>query len=334
MRAILLKGFGGVEQFYIGQTAIPSLPAGHLLVRVAATALNGADLIQRQGRYPPPPGTTDIIGLEMAGFVEQIGDNCRNPFRIGDRVCGILPGGGYAQYCVIPEEHAFSLPDSLSIEQVAAVPEVFLTAFQALHWLGGLWTEPTETVLIHAGASGVGTAAIQLAKLKPHTKVFVTAGSQEKIDFCKSYGADDGINYKEQDFAKEIDRLTNGNGVDIIVDFIGADYFERNLQCLNFDGRLINLAMMSGTKVANLNLGPIQRKRLRIIGSTLRMRDNSYKARLTSEFVGYALPQFASGQLRPVVDCVFPWTRVAEAHEYMEKSQNKGKIVLLIDQPN
>lgn len=324
MKAILIKEFGGTEQLYIGEYDTPVPHKDELLIKVKATALNRADILQRQGKYPPPQGASPIMGLEIAGVVEDTGENCKT-FKGGDRILALLPSGGYAEYAAIPEGMAMLIPENLSFEEAAAIPEVFLTAFQALNWLANI--KPGNTVLIHAGASGVGTAAIQLVKYFQSTPL-VTAGSKEKLDFCRNLGASLAINYKEGSFVEKILEATNGSGIDIIIDFIGAPYWEQNVGCLALDGRFIMLATMGGSLVEKFDLRSLFKKRGQFITSTLRNRSLDYKIRLTEEFARMILPEFTKGKLKAVVDEVFDWNDVAKAHQYMEENRNMGKLVL------
>ncbi len=326
MRAILVKAPGDVSQLYIGEVERPVPGPQELLVRVKATALNRADLLQRRGLYPPPPGESEILGLEMAGIVEETGPRCSR-FRPGDRVFGLLAGGGYAEYVTLHEKMAMPIPPNLDFPRAAAIPEAFLTAYQALFWLGGL--QPGHTVLIHAGASGVGTAAIQLTR-EAGAKAIVTAGSEAKLKACRELGAMAGINYRSGPFAPEVLKLTGHAGVNIILDFVGAPYLEQNLRCLATDGRIIVLSLLGGRVADNFDLRPLMQKRARIEGSTLRNRPLDYKIRLTEAFSQYALPRLADGRLKPVVDKIFNWEDVARAHEYMEANKNIGKIVLTL----
>lgn len=323
MRAIIIEKFGGAENLRIGDYPTPNPAAQEILVAVKATALNRADLLQREGKYPPPPGESEILGLEMAGTVEAVGAGVEK-WRPGDRVCGLLAGGGYAEYAVIHEDMAMPIADDLDFAAAAAIPEVFLTAFQALYWLADL--QPQEKVLIHAGASGVGTAAIQLAKMANAT-ILITA-SAGKHEICRQLGANFTIDYKQEDFAAKVREYAEG--VDVVIDFIGAPYLQKNLDVLRADGRLVQLAMMGGAKVEALSMVPILRKRLKIMGSTLRARSLDYKIRLTRDFRLFAEKALAIGMLQPVVDKVFDWQEVAEAHRYMEANKNQGKIVLTI----
>lgn len=324
MKAILVKSPGGVEQLTLGSCPTPQPDDDQLLVKVHATALNRADLMQRKGQYPPPQCASEILGLEAAGSVVKVGANCSG-WQEGDRVFALLPGGGYAEYAAIPGNMAMRIPERLSFEEAAAIPEVFLTAFQALCWLGRL--QSGECVLIHAGASGVGTAAIQLVREAGAT-AFVTAGSALKLDFCLQLGAALGINYKEDDFAAKVLEATDGGGVELILDFIGAPYWQQNLDSLAVDGRLVSLALLGGHQLQEASLRPILVKRLQIIGSTLRARTEDYKARLTADFTQNVLPGFGDGRYKPIIDSIFPWQEVQEAHRRMEENKNIGKIVL------
>ncbi|WP_299825597.1 NAD(P)H-quinone oxidoreductase [uncultured Pontibacter sp.] len=327
MKAILVKQPGGPEQLTLGEYEQPLPGPYDLLVKVHATALNRADTLQRQGKYPPPKGASPILGLEIAGEVVEAGINCTR-FKKGDKVFGLLPGGGYAEYTIINEHMAMPVPDNLSMEEAAAIPEVFMTAYQALFWLGKL--QPGERALIHAGASGVGTAAIQLARVHK-AEVLVTA-SETKLDACKELGAHKTINYKDPEatFDAHVLAHTNSEGVDVIVDFIAGPYFNQNIECLRTDGRLIILASLGGGKVESLDLRKILVKRLQVMGSTLRSRTKDYQIKLTQEMSSYTMPHFESGAIKPVVDSVYNWQDVAEAHRYMEQNKNIGKIVLRV----
>lgn len=326
MKAILVRKPGGADQLVLGEYPTPEPGDGELLVRVRATALNRADILQRRGLYPPPPGASPILGLEMAGVVERVGPRCQG-WQPGDRVFALLPGGGYAEYVTVPADMAMPIPGNLGFEEAAAIPEAFLTAYQTLFWIGRL--QAGERVLIHAGASGVGTAAIQLAR-DAEAEVLVTAGSEAKLAACRSLGASHAFNYKTGPFAPRVLEATGGRGVDVLLDFVGAPYWEQNLECLATDGRLVLIATMGGGIIDRFDLRRLMAKRVQVTGTTLRSRSPEYKARLTQEFAAHALPRFADGRLRPVIDRVFPWERVAEAHRYMEENRNIGKIVLRV----
>jgi len=320
MQAIRPNGRGQLEW---EEVDTPGPGPEEVLVRVHATALNRADLLQRKGKYPPPPGVTDILGLEMAGEVVEAGERVRAA-KAGDRVCALLPGGGYAEYATVREEMLLPVPEKMSLPQAAAIPEAFLTAFQALQWLARLGRG--ERTLIHAGASGVGTAAIQLARWAG-AEPLVTA-SAPKHGLCLQLGAALAIDYQTEDFAEAVAAFTGEEGVDVVLDFIGAPYWERNLRCLRTDGRLVLLAYMGGRKADGLDLSLLLRQRLHLMGSTLRARSPAYKSELTQAFRNWAWRGFESGQLHPVVDSVFEWEKAAEAHAYMEANKNQGKIVL------
>ena len=325
MKAVLLKNFGAPENMYIGDFPDPIINEDEVLIQVFATALNRADLLQRKGKYPPPAGESKILGLEVAGEIKAVGKHVKN-WKIGQRVCGLLPGGGYATLAKIDQNLLLPIPDGMTFEQAAAIPEVFLTAFQALVWLAEI--NEKKNVLIHAGASGVGTAAIQLVKLFGKES-YVTA-SAPKHGLCLSLGAQKAIDYRHEDFEQKILEYTENGGVDIIIDFIGANYFESNINLLKRDGHLIMLAYMGGAMASNLNLSKVLINRLKIIGSTLRSRTLDYKIKLTRAFSDKCWEYFSTGQLLPVLDTIFDWEDVIEAHQKMENNQNKGKIVLKV----
>lgn len=324
MKAILVEKDS--TRLYIGEVEDLRPGADELLVDVKATALNRADLLQKRGLYPPPPGASEIIGLEMAGVVKEVGSNVAG-WKPGDRVCALLPGGGYAQQVTIPAGMAIPIPDHFSFEEAAAIPEVFLTAYLNLFFLGKL--QQGQTVLIHAGASGVGTAAIQLVREVGATSI-VTAGSAEKLDACLTLGANNAINYKEGPFAPAVKELTGGKGVHIILDFIGASYFEQNVKSLAMDGKLIIIGTMGGAKAENVNLGLLLFRRLQVIGTALRSQPVEKKIELTQSFMDFALPRFKDERLVPVIDSIYEWDEVNEAHERMEKNLNTGKIILKV----
>lgn len=325
MQAIQLTTFGGPEQLFLGSFPTPKPSEQEVLVRVEATALNRADTLQRQGKYPPPPGESPILGLEMAGTVAEVGKGVTK-WQPGDRVCGLLGGGGYAEYAVVHEDMALPIPGGMDAEQAAAIPEVFLTAFQALQWLARL--QAGETVLIHAGGSGVGTAAIQLARVMGARSMVTASASKHAI--CLELGAEKAIDYREEDFEAAVLAYTQQQGADVALDFIGAPYFQQNINVLRTDGRLILLALMGGVKTEQLNISSVLRKRLQITGSTLRARTLEYKIALAQDLFRFAWPLFEEGTLKPIVDSVFDWKDVAEAHRYMEANRNVGKIVLRV----
>lgn len=323
MQAITCAAPGGPEVLQLSTVPDPTPTAEQLLVRVRATALNRADTLQRKGAYPPPPGESDILGLELAGEVEIVGSAVRG-VQPGDRVFGLVGGGGYAEKAVIDARMAMLIPQGWSFTEAAAVPEVFFTAQETIFTLGNL--QPGETILIHAAASGVGTAGIQMAR-QVGARVLITAGSAEKIQRCIELGADAGCNYKERDFAEWIQEVTHKQGVDLIEDFIGAGYWERNLKSLKTCGRLVLVGAMGGTKIET-NLMLLMSKRLQIFGSVLRARPLVEKIEVTQRFRERWLPLLAAGRLKPIIDTVFPLAQAADAHRYMEENRNFGKIIL------
>lgn len=325
MQAITFTAPGDPEVLHLATVPDPVPTAEQIIVRVRATALNRADTLQRRGLYPPPPGESEILGLELAGEVESVGSAVRN-IAPKDRVFGLVGGGGYAEKAVIDARMAMPIPSGWSFVQAAAVPEVFFTAQETLFTLGNL--QKGETVLIHAAASGVGTAGIQMAR-ETGARILVTAGSEEKIRRCLELGATAGCNYKERNFADWIKETTNGRGVDLIQDFIGAAYWNQNLQSLKTGGRLVLVGLMGGVKVeANLQL--IMAKRLQIFGSVLRSRPLADKIDIAQRFRSRWLPLLASGRIQPIIDRTFPLAQAAEAHRYMEENRNFGKIILTV----
>lgn len=327
MKAIAISQPGGPEVLQVAEFPDPIPGADEVLVRVHCTALNRADLLQRRGLYPAPPGVlADVPGLEFAGVVEEVGERVQS-FRAGDRVFGLLGGGGYAEKVTVHERMALPIPDHLSFEEVAAVPEVFFTAYDALFRQCDL--QSGEAVLLHAVGSGVGTAAVQLAKAVSAGPVFGTAGSPEKLKRAGDLGLDVGINYRTADFRDIVLAETEGQGVNVLLDVVGAPYLERNLACLAPLGRMILVGLLGGG-TTSMDLGQVLRKQLRIFGTVLRARPLEEKMALTQAFRRHVLPLFENGKLRPVVDRVFEFGEVAEAHRYMEENRNFGKIVLRV----
>ncbi len=324
MKAILVSAPGGAEQLTLGTHETPEPGPEDVLVRVHATALNRADILQREGKYPPPKGESPLLGLEMAGVVERAPKGGR--WKEGDRVCALLGGGGYAEFVKIRQDLLIPVPENLSFEEAAAVPEVFLTAFQALYWLGDL--QAGYRVLIHAGASGVGTAAIQLVRAAG-AEPMATA-SAGKTERCRALGATLAVDYKSEVFQDRVLEHTDGHGADLIIDFIGAPYFDGNVKALALDGRIILLATMGGSRVDGFDMRGLFRKRGWFMTSTLRTRALDYKARLIDDFSRRVLPLLEDGKLRPIVDTVYDWKDVAEAHRQMEANENVGKIVLKV----
>jgi NADPH:quinone reductase-like Zn-dependent oxidoreductase len=288
------------------------------------------DLFQREGRYPVPPGVSQILGVEFSGHIEALGPDADASFFPGDAVFGLAYGGAYAEHIAVSTRMLLHKPAHLSWEQAAGVPEVWITATQALHFVGGF--EAGRRVLWHAGASGVSIAGIQLARAAGASEIYVTAGSQEKIDFCvKELGATAGFNYKTQDWAAEVVRATGGKGVDLVVDFVGPAYFQGNLDVAARDGRIVNLGFMSGTKLpAGIDMSALLIKRLRVEGSSLRSRDEEYQGRLRDK-LEESLPKFEDGTFKLYVEKVIPWENVIEAHQLMETNATKGKIICTIE---
>lgn len=325
MKAVLVNE--KTQELLIGDAETPQLNDDELLIRVKATGLNRADLLQKRGLYPPPKGASPILGLEASGVIEKVGSHVSG-WQVGDRVFSLLPGGGYAEYVTVPAEMAMRIPEGMSFEEAAAIPEVFFTAYLNLFKLGGL--KAGQTVLVHAGASGVGTAAIQLIREAGATSI-ITAGSEEKRKACQALGAAHAIDYKDGPFAPKVKDATKGAGVDIILDFIGAPYFKQNLEVLNLDGRLIIIGTMGGVNVEEVNLGFLLAKRLQVIGTALRSQKPQDKIELTQEFSAFALERLKDGRLKPIIDSVWNWKEVQKAHDHMESNRNTGKIILKIE---
>ncbi|RLT27074.1 MAG: NAD(P)H-quinone oxidoreductase [Chloroflexi bacterium] len=324
MRAAVITAPGGPEVFAIQEIDDPIVGPEEVLVAVRATALNRADLLQRRGRYPGPPGTRDDVpGLEMAGEVIEVGANVR-AWQPGDRVMALLGGGGYADRIAVHERMLMRIPSNLSFTQAASIPEVFLTAFDALFMQCGL--QPGENVLVHAVGSGVGSAAVQLASAVG-CRTFGTAGSEDKLARAKELGLEVGVNYHEGDFAEAVKADTNGRGVDVILDVIGAAYWPLNISSMAQRARMIIVGTLGGAKI-EVDLGALMSKRASVQGTLLRARALEEKAALTQAFAKRFLPMFESGRLQPVIDRVYPIAEVGDAHTYMETNANFGKIVL------
>lgn len=321
--AIEITKAGAAEVLKPTLCPLPSLAHRQVLIKVAAAGVNHADVMQRQGLYPPPAGASDIPGLEVSGTIVAVADDVSD-WQMGDAVCALVTGGGYAHYCVADAGSVLAIPSGLSLIEAAALPETFFTVWSNVFDRAKLQTG--ETLLVHGGSSGIGTTAIQLGKAFG-AKVIITAGSEEKCQFCKALGADAVINYRAQDFVAEVNMLTNGKGVDVILDIIGADYFLRNLKCMNFDARLVQIALQNGIK-SEINLLPIMLKRLTITGSTLRARDSAFKAKIATQLQTQVWPLFSKGQIKPIIHSIFPLVEAYKAHQLMESSQHLGKIIL------
>jgi NADPH2:quinone reductase len=325
MTAIAIRQPGGPEVLEPEQRPIPAPGAGEVLIKVAAAGVNRPDVMQRKGLYPPPPGASDIPGLEIAGTVAALGPQAAR-WKLGDRVMALVSGGGYAEYCVAHESHALAIPDGLTFAEAAAIPETFLTVWHNTFERGGL--KSGETLLIHGGTSGIGTVAIQLAKAFG-ARVITTAGSPEKCEAARKLGADVAVNYKTEDFVKATKDATGGKGAEVIVDMVGGDYIERNYEAAAVDGRIVQIAFQGSPK-ATVDFRRLMLKRLHHTGSTLRARSVPDKAAITAAVAEKAMPLVAAGKVRPVMDSSFPLADAAKAHARMETSAHIGKIVLVV----
>ena len=325
MTAIEIPEFGGPEALVPGRRPLPEPAEGELLVKVAAAGVNRPDVLQRSGGYPPPPGASDIPGLEIAGTVAALGPGVEG-WRPGDQVTARVAGGGYAEYCTAPAPQCLPLPAGLSLAEAAAIPETFFTVWSNVFERGGL--AEGESFLVHGGSSGIGTTAIQLARAFG-ARVFTTAGSAEKCEACRALGAELAINYREQDFVEAVKEATEGRGVDLILDMVGGDYVARNIASLAPDGRLVYIAFLSGPKV-ELNLLPVMLKRLSITGSTLRARSVAFKGAIAEQLREKVWPLIEAGRVKPVLFKSFPLAEAAEAHRLMESSGHIGKFVLTV----
>lgn len=323
MIAIDPEGPGGPEVLTAVERPVPEPGPGEVLVAVQAAGVNRPDVMQRMGFYPPPPGSPSIPGLEIAGTVAAVGEGIPSTM-VGSRVCALVAGGGYAQYCLAPAGQCLPVPDVLTAIEAAAIPETFFTVWSNL--FERAYAREGETVLVHGGTSGIGTAAIMLGKLFGLI-VVVTAGSDEKCARARAIGAAHAINYRSQDFVEEVKRITAGRGVDIVLDMIGGDYFPRNIACLAEDGRHVSIAAQRGAKV-EIGLWDVMRRRLTLTGSTLRARSVEFKTLLRDEIARNVWPEIEQGLLKPVIDMVFPLDQAAEAHRRMESGDHVGKIVL------
>ena len=321
MKAVVLKKYGGVEELRIMSVPDPKPEAQELLIKVHSTALNRADILQRMGLYPAPPSKYEIPGLEFAGTVKDLGSEVTG-FSIGDQVMGIVTSGAYAEFLTVHHRQVMVIPKTLNMQQAAAIPEAWLTAYDALVDKGGL--QKHQTCLIHAGASGVGTAAIQIAK-RLGAKVAITA-SEAKIVSCMDLGADQGIDYQKEDFVEAVKTWTNGNGVNIIIDLVGGSYLQHNVKAISTKGIIVQVGLMGSGK-PELDLGTLLRKRITLIGTVLRSRSLEEKTALTQNFSNHLLSEFDS-QFETVIDSVFPFESIAEAHTRMENNLNTGKIII------
>jgi NADPH2:quinone reductase len=325
MTVIGISKPGGPEVLLPETRAVPVPGPDEILIKVMAAGVNRPDVQQRLGHYPPPPGASDLPGLEVAGEVVALGSNARR-HKLGDKVMSLVAGGGYAQYCIAQDAQAMTVPASLSMQEAGALPETLMTVWHNVFERGGL--KEGETLLIHGGSSGIGTMAIQLAKAFG-AKVIVTVGSKDKADACTRLGADHAINYKTQDFVAEVKATTGGHGANAILDMVGGDYIERNYEAAAVDGRIVQIAFLGGFK-ANVNFTKLMVKRLTHTGSTLRPRSNTDKAKMVAAIEDKVMPLIRSRKVKPLMDSSFPLEKAAEAHRRMETSEHIGKIVLTL----
>ena len=324
MRQLRYDGAGGPEVIKLETAPVPRPGPGQVLIEVVAAGINRPDLMQRQGKYPPPKGATDVPGLEVSGRVVALGEGVGAP-ALGDEVCALVISGGYAEFAVAEAGQCLPKPKALSLTDAGGIPETFFTVYSNVIQRGRL--AAGESFLVHGGSSGIGSTAIQIAKAQG-AKVFATAGSAEKCRFCEELGADHAINYREADFAEEVKRLTDGRGVDVILDMVGAAYLQKNIASLAVEGRLVQIAFMQGFKAESLTLTPIMLKRLTITGATLRAQSKEAKATIAEGVRGEVWPLVEAGTIRPIVHATFPLEEAQKAHELMETSSHSGKILL------
>ena len=314
---------GGPEVLVPETRAVPTPGPGEILVKVAAAGVNRPDVAQRSGAYPPPPGASDLPGLEISGEVVALGAGATK-HKLGDKVMSLVAGGGYAQYCIAQDAQAMTVPPTLSMKEAGAIPETLMTVWHNVFERGGL--KSGETLLIHGGSSGIGTMAIQLAKAFG-AKVIVTVGSKDKADACLKLGADRAVNYKNEDFVAVVKSTTDGAGANLILDMVGGDYIDRNYDAAAVDGRIVQIATLGGAK-ATVNIAKVMMKRLHHTGSTLRPRTNADKAAMVAAIEAKVMPLLSEGRVKPVMDSSFPLEKAADAHRRMETSEHIGKIVL------
>ncbi|MCJ1387026.1 hypothetical protein MMC17_010155 [Xylographa soralifera] len=330
MAAVDIKaGKGPASALNITRIQKPRPKDAQALVKIKAFGLNRMDLLQREGMYPVPPQAPKTLGVEFSGTIEAEAKNAESGFKVGDEVFGLAYGGAYAEYIAVSTHMLIHKPKELSWEVAAGIPETWITATQAMYLVGGFGAG--KSILWHAGASSVSIAGIQLSKADRASAIYITAGSQEKIDFCTSLGATAGFNYHTQDWAKEILEATGGKGVDVVIDFVGQNYFQGNIDVAARDGRIVTLGTLSGTKLpAGVDIGGFVAKRIRFEGSSLRSRDEDYQRKLRDSLVEHALPKFIDGSFKVPIEKVFPWEEVVQAHELMESNKTMGKIICTI----
>lgn len=325
MKAICIKEPGAADVLTLIDVEKPGVGDEDVLIKVKAAGINRPDVLQRLGMYPPPPGASPLPGLEVSGVIEAVGSQVKR-FEVGDEVCALLAGGGYAEYAVAPEGQVLPKPQALSFEEAAALPETFFTVWSNV--FDRAYATQGESLLVHGGTSGIGTTAIMLGKAFG-LKIITTQGSDEKCAFAQKLGADLAINYHEQDFVDEVKNFTDGKGVDIVLDMVGGSYIPRNIACLGIGGRHVSIAFLGGP-TAEVNFAPVMMKRLILTGSTLRARSTAFKASIADQLERLVWPVIDEGGIKPVIDSVFPLNEAAKAHKRMESSAHMGKIVLTI----
>ncbi|QIK68077.1 NAD(P)H-quinone oxidoreductase [Nocardioides sp. HDW12B] len=325
MRAIVTTEPGGPEVLTLAELPDPTAGPGEVVIDVAATAVNRADVLQRKGFYPPPPGASEVIGLECSGTVAEVGEGVTR-WKVGDEVCALLAGGGYAEKVLVPEGQVMAVPEGIDLVTAAALPEVACTVWSNVFLVAGL--RPDETLLVHGGAGGIGTCAIQVAH-QVGARVITTAGSAAKLEVCRELGADVGIDYREQDFVAEVKEATHGRGADVILDNMGASYLERNIDALAPEGRLVVIGMQGGTK-AEIDLSSLLRKRAALIATTLRSRPPENKAVICAAVEDHVWPMVAAGTVKPIVHATFPLAEAADAHRALDDGSHVGKILLTV----
>ncbi len=325
MTAIEIKEFGGPENLVPTKRPVPMPAYDEVLIKVEAAGVNRPDVLQRMGGYAPPPGASDLPGLEIAGTVAAAGEGV-SKYNVGDKICALVAGGGYAEYCVAPEAQCLDIPDGLDMIKAAAVPETYFTVWTNVFDRGRL--QGGESFLVHGGASGIGTTAIQLAKTFG-ARVFATAGSDDKCREIEALGAERGINYKTEDYGEVVKELTDGQGVNLILDMVGGDYIQRNISALAVEGRLVYIAFLGGPK-ADVNFAPVMLKRLTITGSTLRPQSVEAKAQIGKSLEEKVWPFLSAGSIGPVIDSTFPLEKAADAHRRIDDSSHIGKIILTV----
>ena len=323
MRAVIASEPGGPEVLTLTELPDPKPGPGEVVIDVAATAVNRADTLQRQGHYPPPPGASDVLGLECSGTISAVGPEVTG-WQVGDEVCALLAGGGYAEKVLVPAGQVMPVPQGVDLVTAGALPEVACTVWSNVFMIAGL--QPDETLLVHGGAGGIGNMAIQLAKALG-AKVVTTAGSEEKLELCRSLGADVAVSYRDQDFVEEVKAATDGRGADVILDNMGAKYLDRNVSALATEGRLVIIGMQGGVK-GELNIGKLLAKRGAVIAASLRSRPIEEKAAICSAVVEHVWPLVADGTVRTLVHATLPLARAGEGHRLMESGDHIGKIIL------